>query len=642
MAAADYAPGAESSKAKKKSKKCKKGTVAVTINGRRRCQSLKAALPRPRAADPRLAVATAALSVDLGKVRDRRGRRAVSVAKLLGPKGMRTAEGALKQSLVTLDRLRARPLRAAAGMSALRSPVATASIEGCAELKGSSIHKGKIKGKGFDAEVNMGTASATIGVDLDAGRIRAEVEFGICEDEDRFKAPECPDAEGTLEASDQSTFSMVVRVSRGSELLLSQQVDTSVKTEIKPIQVDDDAKLEYFEIDHTYETGMALGGSGQEFGRISLRFVYHGQTRVNYPGATYDPTNTSVDVRFDVQGVEADQLHEIRDIEFDRGLAAKRDADRNFAAAVDKVIARLAEKEERWRQPNVCATMKFDPVSDTLLLERGKSGGFKARVESKAGGAPAGAKWTLSESRNADVTPAKALANPASFTYTVTNAGKGVEVQAAFRVTSRAGVAEGTWTQPTKEPPPPPPAATFAGPFSGTAVYDENELGAGNAISARWDGDAVWKQVPPSESPSTSTYYYRLGSGSVIYRFDGTLSDCSVEGVGPIDLGAQFDLNTAVSLVLSEGEPRPFHYGLVLPMPMLVTVSGEKFDCDDPEDNGDAFDWSPAGGIPALINAPDSAGQVLGADESFSGARAGDTGGGSPDQTWNWALAPVP
>ena len=37
-----------------------------------------------------------------------------------------------------------------------------------------------------------------------------------------------------------------------------------------------------------------------------------------------------------------------------------------------------------------------------------------------------------------------------------------------------------------------------------------------------------------------------------------------------------------------------------------------------------------------------AAGQVLGPDESFSGSGSGNTGGGSPDQTWQWALAPVP
>ena len=56
------------------------------------------------------------------------------------------------------------------------------------------------------------------------------------------------------------------------------------------------------------------------------------------------------------------------------------------------------------------------------------------------------------------------------------------------------------------------------------------------------------------------------------------------------------------------GEPRT--YGYVLPMPMFETVTGTQSSCVDPEDEGDAF-----GG-------------------------AGNTGGGSPDQTWAWTLVP--
>ena len=647
--ASDRSAEALAAKGKKKTKACKKGRVPVTINDRRRCLSPKAALPGPRAADTRLLAAKAALDIDLGKLRDRRGRRAVSVAKLLGPKGMRTAEGAIKQSLATLDLLKARPAMGSASASANSPPpLATASAKGCGGQSNPPKQSAEIKGKGFDAKVDLGTGAATVGLQLGDSGIRAEIDFGICEgSDDKFKAPDCPDAEGTLEASDESTFYMSVRITRGGELLLSQNVDYSVKTEIKPIQVDDDAKLEYFEVDHTYKTGIELGGSSQEFGRISLRLTYHGSTRVNFPGATYDPTHTDVEVDFDVQGVEADNLHEIRDIEFDQGLAAKKEADKNFAAAVDKAIAKLGDKEKGWMKPDACAKIEFTPASDTMTLERGDSGGFKAQIDSKAGGSPAGAKWTLVGAQNATVTPARALANPASFNYTVTNAGKGVEVQVTFSATSRAGVAERTWTQPTKEPPPPPPppAAAFAGSVSGSATYGELQLGAGNSMLAEWSGNVKLQRDPPFEMPGfpVTTYTYKPVSGSIVYSFTGSLSDCaSVTGSAPIDLGAQFDLTTATSLILLEGDPRPFHYQFVLSMPLFVTVPGTKSGCDDPEDNGDSFNWVPAAGVPALVWAPESAGQVLASDESFAGAGSAAAAGGTPAQNWQWALSPVP
>ena len=239
-------------------------------------------------------------------------------------------------------------------------------------------------------------------------------------------------------------------------------------------------------------------------------------------------------------------------------------------------------------------------------MERDQSGGFTAQIDSKKGGKPAGAKWTLAGSQNATAGPARALANPASFSYKVTNAGPGVEVQVTLRATSRAGVAERTWTQPTKEPPPPPPppAEIFGGTFSGTANYSPSSLD----ITAQWSGAAKWKQDPPIQLPAQQVafYSYKLISGSMTYSFTGSSNDCHVAGSGPIDMGAQFDLTTASSLILwDDGQ---HSYQMVLPAPMFASVDGETSECKDAEDNGEDFDWIPAAGIPALVYAPEKLG----------------------------------
>jgi hypothetical protein len=640
--AADRSPGTAIAK-KKKSKKCKKSKVALTVNGRKRCVPVKAALPRPKAGDPALLAAKAALGFDPGRLRDRRGRRVVSAAKLLGAQRVHAAEGAIKQGLATLGRLRADSKLGATSSLAGMSSLAVASAQGCAAQAKNPSQSAEFKGDGFDAKVDLGKGAAQIGIDLGEGGVRAEFDFGLCEKgDDHFQAPECPKADGTLEASDESNFYANIRIFKGGELLLSQNIEFTATTAIEPIQVDDDAKLEYFEIDHTYKTSIETGGSSQLFGKVSLKLAYHGSTRVNYPGATYDPTHTDVEVKFGIEGAQADDQHELRDIEFDQSLQAKPEADKNFAAAVDKAIAKLGEREARWLQPNVCAAISFDPVSDSLLLERDQPGGFRARIKSKAGGEPEGGKWTLTESQNAAVGPPRALANPAAFNYSVTNAGRGIEVQAALRVTSRAGVAEATWTQPTKEepPPPPPPAAAFTGPISGTAVLDAADLGEGFEIASQWTGEVTLTRDPPIESPGPATYAYKLTSGSIAYSFTGSENGCHVQGGDTIDLGAQQDLTAGVSLVLLPGDPRP--YQLILPSPALVQVPGTQSACEDPEDNGDSFDWAPAGGLPALVYALQDPGHVLAEDESFAGSGSGDFGPGSPSQTWAWDLAPVP
>jgi hypothetical protein len=70
-------------------------------------------------------------------------------------------------------------------------------------------------------------------------------------------------------------------------------------------------------------------------------------------------------------------------------------------------------------------------------------------------------------------------------------------------------------------------------------------------------------------------------------------------------------------------------------------VNGTASACKDPEDEGPT-EFFPATGIPAIVNAPLPFGGTLAPDESFSGSNSGDTGGGTPDQTWQWAMAPVP
>lgn len=129
-----------------------------------------------------------------------------------------------------------------------------------------------------------------------------------------------------------------------------------------------------------------------------------------------------------------------------------------------------------------------------------------------------------------------------------------------------------------------------------------------------------------------------MTSGSIVYSFEGTVNQCDVAGSGPIDLGAQVDLSSGVSLILFEESPRT--YQLILPSPLLVKVHGTTSNCDDPEDNGDDFDWPPAAGVSTLAYSPK--GDGVEKDWAFAGAGTGNSGPGSPDETWQWDFVPVP
>jgi hypothetical protein len=184
----------------------------------------------------------------------------------------------------------------------------------------------------------------------------------------------------------------------------------------------------------------------------------------------------------------------------------------------------------------------------------------------------------------------------------------------------------------------PPPA--FTGSVSGTASYDNAELGAGNQLNANWSGTLRLVQAPspyPPGIPGAPTANYSLASGSINYSFSGRVGDCDVAGSGPIDLAAQPDLAFAQPLQLFDGEPRIYQY--VIPHPLTAQVMGTTSNCDEPSENGDDFPWSPAAGIPWIVNAPLPGGPV-GADWSISGSGSGNGGPGTPDQTWQWALTP--
>ena len=184
----------------------------------------------------------------------------------------------------------------------------------------------------------------------------------------------------------------------------------------------------------------------------------------------------------------------------------------------------------------------------------------------------------------------------------------------------------------------PPPV--FAGNVSGTASYGPGALGAGNSLSANWSGTVRLVKstagAPPPGSPAATATFYQVATGSVLYQYTGRVGDCNVAGSETIDLAAQPDLMGAAVLIVNH-EPRT--YGYALPMPMFEIVTGTQSGCDDPEDEGDAFGWAIAAGIPALVNAPLPGGPVAG-DWGMAGSGSGNTGGGSPDQTWAWTLVP--
>lgn len=596
----------------------------MSVNGRRRCVPLKKALPRPAQADSRLLAVKSALGLNLSRLRNRDGERSASARQLLGARRLRIAERALAQGLRTADRLATR----GALSSKLAALVATASAQGCGAGPDAPDASQSYQGQGFDAKVELDKGSAQIGVDLREGGIRAELDLGLCElaGGDRFKAPNCPDGEGQLQASDESLIYLGLKIFKGSELLLLQRFSFSGETLIEPAQVDDDARLEYFDVKHTYRASAELGGSTQAFNHLGLRFIYNGHTRVTYPGASYDPTNTDVDVRLDIEGV--DDSHELREVEFDEGLKAKKEADKEFAATVDRAITELAEKEAIWNRVNECAKVTFEPAAETRTLKENQGGTFKARVESKQGGAPPQARWALSEPRNATLGPGSAFANPASFTYKVINAGPGILVSGSLRVVSRVGVAEAKWSQKTKKDEP-EAINHISGSFSGKTTL---ETSTGKPSVQEWNGSATFDRLSPAAFGGAGGIY-GLSSGGVTITASGV---SLTSGTGCLQSGSASGKLVGGSVHVSGSGPEggaPYEYSMEGSLPFLKL----KVTLHDCPEQAKKEDYEGKEEETTVVYEFNTGGQTSADGISYIGFRNQDLGGGSGiEQNWDF------
>ena len=320
-------------------------------------------------------------------------------------------------------------------------------------------------------------------------------------------------------------------------------------------------------------------------------------------------------------------------------LTAARQFVRWVAVRVREVVR---EAERNWRTPNKCVKLRLDGPAKLAPGAQAQVAGTLTHVGGAATDAGLygayvhfGANYIHGGSATPLATLPLDMGEP-WYQYTAPQAPwadsqrPGLDVTA----TTKGGIGQATITFELTSLP-----AAYNGSFSGSATYDENELGAGNHLMGNWNGNFHARSTGPS-SPGATDASYGFESGSLQYTYSGRVGDCDVTGNGTIDLGTQPDFMGKPSLLyLVEGAPRK--YQLHVPAPLVATVPGTKSNCEDPNDNGDAFNWPPGTGVPWMAYAPMPGGPV-GDDWSIHGAGSGNTGSGSPDQTWNWNLTPAP
>ena len=277
-----------------------------------------------------------------------------------------------------------------------------------------------------EATVDLGIANGALklGIDVKGKGISVSVNLRSCGD-GSIKLASCPTAEGKVEGHSQSELEASFKVTEGATVVMAQAFKFSGETTVKA-QTGDDGKLDYYDIKHVYSLVGSFGGSKAAFGPITVDTTYIGEAHIDLRSPSSTPPPASVDVMLTMAGVDpAERIA----AEIKVAHEAQAQADKEFADEIQKATTQLRTQEGIWLSPNKCATVHFEPISESLKLKKGQTGTFKARTEASGGGAPAAASWTLGAQQNATFTPGGSEGNPLSTSYSVTNAGKGLLVR---------------------------------------------------------------------------------------------------------------------------------------------------------------------------------------------------------------------
>jgi hypothetical protein len=547
---------------------CKLGQARVKAGKRTFC--VHNALPVAHST-PQAAAAGMALRLELGGVRDRRGRRSPSVASLLKRFGPNTSkkleqtiatELARGNSLIRAGALTGHTAQSQAGFAA--TPIAHAAVKcgASAELERlrkqveeappaerekaqkelADFEKGQsFKSGDLDANLDLASGAIKLGIDLKAKGIRLDMSMRTC-GEGAFQIDSCPTAEGKVKGSEKSEMELSLKVSEGAKALTHRSFKITGETTLEA-QTGDDGKLDYYDIKHIYDFVGTIGGSAEKFGPVTTDFTYIGEARIDMRSASQKPPPAIVDVHMAMAGVDP---RELIAAEIDLAKKAQSEADKEFSAVVEKATAALHRAEEHWRKANECVSIHFEPASETLTLTKGQTGTVKSRAEAKGGGAPQKASWTLSAQQNATFTPGAGESNPLSTSYTVTKAGGGAIVSATFKATSKAGVAEATWKQKTAQL-----LKLISGTFTGRI---ENQ---GSLIE--WTGSATFERTEIGGDPEVASTF-RLTSGRAEVTASGPYIGAECMQSGKTEVALQ---PLAIWTVERRGES--FEYQIVAP-----------------------------------------------------------------------------
>ena len=337
-------------KKKKRAVKCKarqvKERVKVGKRTRTRCVARNRAWPAPKPVDMRTESTGYVLDANFSKVRDRRGRRAKSLPKLLKrihPRAERALERATKAGLARMD-ARAR---------------ASQSGTGCTEQPKGTFTSSFDAGGGQNVDLTQTTGpdpSLQLGLESNQGnrKVRLEVEFPGCES---HSFDSCPTADGQIRGKDGRRISVRATVTEGKTVVWSQGIRLEGETTFRGV-VDDNAKLDFFEPHNTEVGTLTLGGTNRGFSPMSIRMLVQRITRVEYPEKTFQLGPSIVNATITSPDVSGAALTAVERV-IERGM--REQADQQFRDIIAKAIKAFDDAEEAWNGENACASIDFTP-----------------------------------------------------------------------------------------------------------------------------------------------------------------------------------------------------------------------------------------------------------------------------------------
>ena len=522
---------------------CKAGQVRVTVLGKVRCRTLPAA---PPTAEQRLPLLRGVIGQKLPALRGRGGKRIVPLSGVAGGR-VRVVQTRLVRSLPKIlawadSRVRANTARTAGVARTNAGPCPLAGPDNSTTLDGFQISLSQ-------------SGDLSINANLPGG-FRVEVFVGSGVACSQLVLPDCPRADGALDGTDVHSNRISLRVTQNGALV--QSVSTNVRSnQTMRGMVADDAKLDTMTlVDTSTETTSVRVPGDRLVMVLSVRRAADVNMRTGSPTGT--PT---VRASLVLQGATQAFRAQV-------GTDIQRKYEQSFPSLISEEVRNYRTRETRWQTPGTCAKLTFSPPRDTIKVSKNVPGQVSAKVESNQGGVAADGRWQITAQANGTFAPSQARGGSTSFQYTPTVSGPGVKLSGTFRVTSTAGVAEGTWTQDL-----PPSVNHIAGTFNGTFT-----TGGGGASLFTFNGTMAFDRLSPAVAGGADGIY-ALAGGSYTVVFSGTdisgATGCQMSGSGThtLPVGFGFGSMTVQGTPPALGPPYTYRFQ-VIPSPTdMVTVT---------------------------------------------------------------------